>query len=257
MKAFRFEADLDGDPPEVASLWAAGCRGVQQEGGEVVAWFDEEVDLGLRGVWSDGDDTDWLAAYYAGLEPVRIGGLVVAPTHVEPIVIAPQRVLWLDPGMAFGTGHHETTRMALAALEGMDLTGARVLDVGAGSGILAIAADLLGAASAVGVDSDAATVPVARENAALNRSRARFEVGTLSEDRPVAEADVVVANLFAELHARLLPTYARALAPGGTLLLTGILVEREPVVTRAVPPGLRFASRRQDGAWVLLVLERS
>ena len=257
MKTFRFEARLEEDPPVAADLWALGCRGMQQDGPEVVAWFDEEVPLPVEGAWGEADDTDWLAAYQESLEPVPIGTLVVAPTHREVLLTAGQRVLWLDPGMAFGTGHHETTRMALASLEDTPLVGRRVLDVGAGSGILAIAADLLGAASAVGLDIDPATVPVARENARLNRSRARFDVGTLDEWRADDEADVLVANLFAELHARLLPAYDRALETGGTLLLTGILAEREELVTAAIPPTLRLTDRMQDGTWVLLRLERS
>lgn len=257
MKTFRFRADLAADPPEASALWDAGCRGMRQVGPDVVAWFDEEVDLPVEGTWEDADDTDWLAAYHEGLEPVRIRSLVVAPTHAQVTLSAGDRVLWLDPGMAFGTGHHETTRMALAALEATPLAGRRVLDVGAGSGILAIAADLLGAARSRGVDLDPATVAVAKENARLNRSRARFEAGTLDEWRVEKEADVVVANLFAELHARLLPQYVKALGEGGTLLITGILAEREAVVTGAVPPALRVAERVQDGAWLLLRLEKA
>lgn len=257
MRAFRFRADLEDDPPEALPLWEAGCRGMQQEGDEVVAWFDEEVPLPIPGRWEAADDTDWLAAYREGLDAVRIGTLVVAPTHREVTLTAGQRVLWLDPGMAFGTGHHETTRMALDALERTILVDRRVLDVGAGSGILAIAADLLGAASSMGLDVDEATVPVARENARLNRSRARFEVGTLDAWRAGNEADVVVANLFAELHERLLPAYERALDAAGTLLLTGILAERAEIVTGAVPDGLRVTERMRDGGWVLLRMERA
>ncbi|MEX2502020.1 MAG: 50S ribosomal protein L11 methyltransferase, partial [Trueperaceae bacterium] len=160
MKTFRFQADLEADPPEAAALWEFGCRGMQQQGGTVVAWFDHTVPLDLDGVWGDADDTDWLQRYLHELEPVPIGSLVVAPTHRAVTLTAGRRALWLDPGMAFGTGHHETTRMALAWLERTPLRGATVLDVGAGSGILAIAADLLGAERALGVDVDAATVPV-------------------------------------------------------------------------------------------------
>lgn len=257
MKTFRFEANLDDDPPEVQALWDAGCRGMQQDGSEVVAWFDEQRPLPADGAWGDADDTDWLQRYHAELRPVAIGALVVAPTHREAVLTAGQKALWLDPGMAFGTGHHETTHMALAALGGLTLAGRRVLDVGAGSGILAIGTDLLGAASAVGLDIDPATVPVARANARLNRSRARFEVGTLDAWRAEDEADVIVANLFAELHARLMPAFERALDRHGTLLLTGILSERERVVTDAVPPGLRVTERTEDGSWLLLRLDRA
>lgn len=257
MKAFRFAGDLEADPPAAAQLWAAGCRGMQQEGEEIVAWFDAERQLPVDGRWEDADDTDWVASYFAGLEPVRLTTLVVAPTHADVTLAAGQKPLWLDPGMAFGTGHHETTRMALARLERADLTGARVLDVGAGSGIVAIAADLLGAASALGVDVDPATVPVAEENARLNRSRARFELGTVDQGRPEQRCDVLVANLFAELHAKLAGVYAALLAPGGVAFLTGILDDRADLVEAALPASLRLLATDTDGPWRLLALQRT
>lgn len=257
MKAFRFRGDLDTDPPEAAAVWAAGCRGMQQDGPDVLAWFDEEVPLPVAGTWSAADDTDWLAAYYRGLEPVRFDTLVVAPSHA-PLTLRPgQRPLWLDPGMAFGTGHHETTRMILAALDRTPPAGRRVLDVGAGSGILAIAADLLGAAEARGVDNDPGTVAVARENAARNRSRATFEEGTLPPAGDAVRHDLVVANLFAELHVRLLPAYRASLAPGGRLLMSGILTERAAQVRAARPPGLREADAEVDGDWTMLTWVRT
>ncbi len=229
---------------------------MQQEGEEIVAWFDARRPLPLAGRWEDADGTDWVAAYFAGLEPVRVGSLVIAPTHADVVLEAGQKPLWLDPGMAFGTGHHETTRMALARLERADLTGARVLDVGAGSGILAIAADLLGAASSLGVDVDPATLPVAEENARLNRSRARFELGSVDPARPDLGCDVLVANLFAELHAELADAYAKVLRPGGVAFLTGILDDRIDRVEAALPPSLRWQSTDADGPWRLLALQR-
>ncbi len=257
MVTFTFAGDLASDPPEAAALWEAGCRGMQQQGDRIVAWFDDRAPLAVDGVWADADDTDWLERYHRELQPVEIGTLVVAPTHRTVTLRAGQQPLWLDPGTAFGTGHHETTRMALAALDRTPLEGARVLDVGSGSGILAIAADRLGARRALGLDIDAATVPVARENARRNRSRARFAVGTLDPDDPEHACDVLVANLFAELHVRLARDYARAVRPGGTLLLTGILDERAEPVRRALPAaGLRIQGWTEDGAWRLVTAVR-
>lgn len=256
MKAFRFAADLDEDPLEVAELWALGCRGLQQDGPEVLAWFEAERPLPIAGSWEDEDETDWVGAYQATLEPVRIGSLIVAPTHAPVTVQAGDRVLWLDPGMAFGTGHHETTRMALASLERAPLSGKRVLDVGSGSGILAIAADLLGCEEAMGVDVDPVTVPVARANADRNRSRARFVHGGVQAATAGAPWDVVIANLYAELHVRLLPTYAELLGPGGRAILTGILDERESSVQEATASAWRVVRREVDGPWRLLELAR-
>src|SRR5690606_15393732 len=123
-------------------------------------------------------ERDYVAEYQEGLEPVRVGRLVVAPSHRKVEAADADVIIWLDPGSAFGTGHHETTRLALDALGRLDLLGRSVLDVGSGTGLLTIAADVLGAASAYGVDVDAATIPVARENARRNLSRAKFAVGS-------------------------------------------------------------------------------
>ncbi len=122
--------------------------------------------------------------------------------------------------------------------------------MGAGSGILAVAADLLGAADAEGVDIDPETVPVAEANARLNLSRAHFSVGTLLPDTP--PTDILVANLYAELHAELAGAYQRALKPGGTLLTTGILAERAAVPYNALSALFGDVETEQKGAWLLL-----
>ncbi len=220
------------EDPDAALLWDYGCTGILEADGELVAYFPAPVALPFAGTWETVGDTDWVAEYHRTLLPLPIGRLVVVPTHHSVTLRAPQRPLWLDPGMAFGSGHHETTYLALEALEQTPLRSLRILDVGAGSGVLAIAADLLGAADAEGLDIDPETVPVAEANAALNFSRAHFSVGTL-DDTP-APADVIVANLFAELHAELAPAYLKALKPGGLLLVTGILAEREYVARDAL-----------------------
>lgn len=254
--AFRFRGRLDDEATDTAALFERGCRGVEQDGEWLLAYFPTPVELPLEGAWEEVDEVDYVARYYEGLEPLEIGRLVVAPSHREVTLRMGQRVLWLDPGMAFGTGHHETTRMALAALERRELAGRRVLDVGAGSGILAIAADLLGAAAALGMDIDPETLPVARDNARRNLSRARFELGGV-EDAPGGPPDVVVANLFAELHVRLAPAYRAALAPGAELLVTGILEERAPAVRAALAAGFAPLEEDRDGAWTLLAYRRT
>lgn len=265
MIAFRFAGELDGDPPELAAVWERGCRGVMQDGGDVVAFFDRRIDLPVEGQWEPVDEVDWLEAYFAGLQPVDTGPIVVAPTHGDVTLRAGQKALWLDPGTAFGTGHHETTQLILRAMGRRDLFGRRVLDVGSGSGILAIAADLLGAQDVVGVDNDEATVPVAEVNARRNRSRARFHVGVLTTHGaavacgdPVAGPwQLLVANLFAELHADLMPSYAAASAPGAELLLSGIAGDRLTLVLDALPPELVLVERSEDGPWHLLELRRT
>ena len=245
-----FRMTLSAEDPALGRLWEAGCTGVLEDGPDLVAYFDTPVDLPFVGSWEPADTKDWVAEYHRTLLPLVIGRLVVAPTHRQVTLGAGQRTLRLDPGMAFGSGHHETTYLALSALEKTALRGKRVLDVGAGSGILAIAADLLGAADAEGVDIDPETVGVAQQNAALNLSRARFSVGTLSPE--IKPADIVVANLYAELHAELAGAYVQALKPGGTLLATGILAERAAVAHDALAEQFGAVQTEQKGEWLLL-----
>lgn len=255
MKAFRIP-DLTGESAEVARLWELGCLGLVEEPGALVAYFDTRVELPFEGSWEELPQRDYVAEYQAGLDAVRVGRLVVAPSHRTVQAHDGDVLLWLDPGSAFGTGHHETTRLALAALTRLDLLGRSVLDVGAGTGLLAIAADLLGARSAHGVDVDAATVPVAWQNARRNLSRARFAVGSLELPTLPGRFDVVVANLYAELHARLMPDYLPRVAPGGRLLLTGILTRLRQTVLDAVPPELELLAQHEEGEWLLLELAR-
>ena len=260
-RAYRLRGRADDAEGALgAALWDAGCEGVQIDDGDLVAVFASERDgMPPGGAWEDVDARDHVAAYLEGLRPVRVGRLVVAPSHRLVCLREGQTVLWLDPGMAFGTGHHETTRLALAALAApaRDLRGLRVLDVGAGSGVLAIAADRLGAAEARGIDVDPESVPIARANADRNRSRARFELGEFGADSaPVGSVDLLLANLYAELHVRFLGAYARLLAPGGRALLTGIVAGREALVREAVRAPLRLEGEQREGEWWLLELAR-
>ena len=163
----------------------------------------------------------------------------------------------LDPGMAFGTGLHPTTRLCLERIEALAdrgvLTGARVLDVGCGSGILGIAAARLGAASVLGVDTDTIAIESTEANARRNRLAQRV-VGRLgsvpSGDGPF---DVVLANLIASLLVRLAPNLRAELRPGGTIVASGIFVDREPEVRDAfAAAGLSVAGRSAKGDWIAL-----
>ncbi len=161
-----------------------------------------------------------------------------------------QLPLLIDPGMAFGTGHHATTRLAVTAISAQNLRGLKVLDVGSGSGILALAAALGGASEVLGVDIDPLTLPAALENAELNglkalsgsparfqtpAGRLSFEVGSLDpSDDTEPEYGLLVANLYAELHDVLASAYRRVLLPESRLILTGILEDRLPLVQRAL-----------------------
>jgi ribosomal protein L11 methyltransferase len=207
-------------------------------------------------------DADWADAWKAHFPVLRVARrIVIRPTWRRHRRAPDDVVLALDPGMAFGTGLHPTTRLCLAMLEDLDdrgaLEGARVLDVGCGSGILAIAAIRLGAASALGVDTDPiaieATAANARRNSVTRRVRAR--TGTLPTAEP--PADVVLANLVAGLLIALAPELRDEVRPGGTLLASGIIVDREDDVRGAFgAAGFETIRRTTEGDWLALEANR-
>ena len=207
-------------------------------------------------------EADWAEAWKAHFPVMRIGRrIVIRPTWREHAAEPGDVVLDLDPGMAFGTGLHPTTRLCLAAVEAAAdrglLDGARVLDVGCGSGILAIAGAKLGAASVLGVDTDPIAIEATDANAARNGlgDRIRARAGSL----PSGEAahDVVLANLIASVLIELAPGLRDELRPGGTLLASGIFVDREADVRAAFGAvGLEPGARTAEGDWIALEAAR-
>ncbi|WP_293911522.1 50S ribosomal protein L11 methyltransferase [Deinococcus sp.] len=250
-------------------LWDAGATGIEERAGALRAYFEFQAELPLDGVWTEEPDADWQADWKKGLRPVTAGGFTIAPSWLAAEVPAGQTPLLIDPGMAFGTGHHETTRLATTAISGRDLSGLSVIDVGSGSGILALAAALRGAAEVLGLDIDPVTLPAAIENAKLNGLSARpgtpatfstpggtltFAVGSLDpDDSDEPEYDLLIANLYAELHDLLAGAYRTVLRPGSEVILTGILQERLPLVRAALDrEGFTGVRETLDGEWVLV-----
>ena len=203
-------------------------------------------------------EADWAEAWKAHFPVLRVGRrLVIRPTWREHEPLPGDVVVALDPGMAFGTGLHPTTRLCLAALERLadqgDVEGRSVLDVGCGSGILSLAAVLLGAERAVGVDTDPIAVGSTRANAARNEigSRVTAREGSLPSGEPAF--GVVLANLIAGLLVPLAPMLRTELADGGALLASGIFVDREAEVVAAFETaGLHVTARAAEGDWVAL-----
>jgi ribosomal protein L11 methyltransferase len=214
-------------------------------------------------------EADWAAAWRAHFPVLRVGRrLVIRPTWRRHRRREGDVVIALDPGMAFGTGLHPTTRLCLAALEavaddraqgrdGAPSSLGRVLDVGTGSGILAIAAVLLGADRVLGVDPDPIAVTAARSNAAMNRLAGRIDVrgGSVPSGEP--PFDVVLANLIASLLVALAEALAAEVGPRGTLIASGIFIDREADVVAALDAvGLRVVDRTAEGEWVAITLTR-
>lgn len=196
------------------------------------------------------EDQDWERSWMDNFHPMRFGRrLWIVPSwHQAP---EPDAVnLLLDPGLAFGTGTHPTTALCLEWLDGQDLNDCTVLDFGCGSGILAIAALLLGAPRAVGTDIDPQALEASRDNAARNGiDPARFPV-YLPADLPPQAADVVVANILAGPLVQLAPTITAQVAPGGRLALSGILAEQAEEVRSAYAGAFELDPTAEKDGWV-------
>ena len=202
------------------------------------------------------EQEDWQNGWRKYYHPMEIGRrLAVVPSWQD---YDTDRVkLLLDPGLAFGTGGHETTSLCLEALDELTAGGERVLDIGTGSGILAIAALKLGAASAEGVDIDPVAVRTACENAALNGVADRFVglEGDLS-DKASGRYDIITANIVANAIIALAPAVPALLAAGGRFIASGIIDSRADEVAAALTAaGLAPAVRREKQGWVCVVCE--
>ena len=203
-------------------------------------------------------EEDWAEAWKSHFPVLRVGRrLVIKPTWREHEPAAGDVVIALDPGMAFGTGLHPTTRLCLAAIEELadrgGVQGKRVLDVGCGSGILGIAAVLLGAESVLAVDTDPIAIEATEANAALNSLQASISARRGSVPTNSAAFDVVLANLIASLLVDLSSELRESVVMGGRLIASGIFVDREGEVQSAFEGiGLRVVNRWSEGEWVAL-----
>jgi ribosomal protein L11 methyltransferase len=205
----------------------------------------------------DVPDDDWARRSQEQLQPITVGRVTVVP-NPESHTPHPGTVrIVIRPSMGFGTGHHATTRLCLAALQAIDLTRCSVLDVGTGSGVLAIAAEMLGAARAIGIDCDPDAIQSARDNLALNPDirRVSFLVADLAVSSLPA-ADVVTANLTGALLVRSAPTLMAAVHPGGRLVLSGLLAGERDEVCRAFARSVVTWEGEEDG-WVGLAVKKS
>lgn len=203
---------------------------------------------------------EWEEGWKAFYTLLRAGQrLVVCPSWTEYAAKEDEVVVRLDPGMAFGTGHHPTTRLCLSELERRMRPGARVLDVGTGSGILAIAAAGLGAGSVVGLDRDATACTVARRNVRANGPARGVRIVRGSVPRTGFEGfDVVLANISAKVLTELATPLAETLAPGGVLIASGVLEQQSASVADAFRgAGLRVDEVRAMEDWAVLVASPS
>jgi len=199
-------------------------------------------------------EEDWANAWKAYYHPIELSDRLAICPSWEAFEAKPgQKVLRLDPGMAFGSGTHETTRLCLCLMEESLAPGASMLDVGTGSGVLAICAKLLGSGRTVGVDIDETAVQVAKENAAQNGcGDAEFFCGDLARDVRGA-FDVICANIVADAILRLAGDLPRLMAPGGVCIVSGVIdTRRDEVLAGLSAAGLLPETCREENGWVAI-----
>lgn len=222
------------------------------------AWKTARLGSPAGASWKRAADGRWVEEWQRTLRPMRIGRRILAVPEGRPLPPAGRRILLRIPfGQAFGTGEHASTRLCLKFLESVLRRGDRVLDLGTGTGILALAARRLGASAVLGVDNDPVAVAVARRTRRLNGSPAglAFRLGDAGPILSRARYDVALVNIGARAIAALLPGLARAAAPGARIILAGILIDDEPDLVRTARAlGLRTVARRRSKPWSALLL---
>ena len=268
MKAFCISVRSEDEDHVSTLLWEAGTLGVESRDSApgqatLLAYFEDDRDvLELASALSELEgallapsavpEVDWVARFREGFRPRRCGRFRIVPVWDTPRA-APD-VLVIDPGRAFGTGSHETTRLCLAALERLASESAlgRVLDLGTGTGLLGVAALRLGAAAAIGVDNDPDCVEAARRHARLNGVPLNVVRSDAARAIRPRSCDLVLANLTAALLTERAGEIAAPVAPGGRLVLSGFL-EADLFALRPAFAGLGPGEASLDGEWAALV----
>jgi ribosomal protein L11 methyltransferase len=247
----------------ISALFEIGAEGVEERDDELVTHLRDVDAARVSAAMHRADATatveyaatptvDWSSAWRSRITAHRVGALVVTPPWLADQYAPSERVV-IDPGMAFGTGEHETTRGVLRLLERVIRHGDHVADLGAGSAVLSIAAARLGAARVVAIELDPEAIGNAEENVRENGVGDRVSVleGDAAALLPlVAPVRVVLANIISSVLIELLPVIARSLTSDGVAILSGILVEeRSAIMASASAGGWHVLEEDQEGAW--------
>ncbi|HSD65596.1 MAG TPA: 50S ribosomal protein L11 methyltransferase [Vicinamibacteria bacterium] len=269
MRAYRVTVGATDEDPAVAALWGAGTAGIEVRpapGGrvELLAYFTDDGPPLAPGLLppnaavepAEVPDVDWVARFREGFRAFRAGRFTVAPPW-DPSARRPSPdTLVVDPGRAFGTGTHETTRLCLTALETLSSRRplGRTLDLGAGTGLLAVAAVRLGARAVCASDIDREANDASRHHARLNGVRLAVVRADGGRGFRPASFDLVLANLMALLLVDRAAEIRALVAPGGALVLSGLLVEDIPFLREAFG-ACGTGAVQVDGEWAALVYE--
>jgi ribosomal protein L11 methyltransferase len=210
----------------------------------------------VRGVAIEVPDEDWARRSQENLRAIEAGGLIVAPPWDVPTAQGKRDlpVIIIEPSTGFGTGHHATTRLCLRLLQKLEVRGARVLDVGTGSGVLALAAWKLGAADVVAIDNDPDALANARDNIARNGAAGAIDIIRDDlESLRIQRADIVLANLTGAVLVRYSDELRSLAVDNGCLIASGFAPDDIPVILRAFP-SLKVIAQDADGDWAALTL---
>ena len=253
-----------------AALFSVGSQGVHDDGPALVTHFPPATDIGAVCAAvldadaaatidiSDAPDIDWTEAWKHGVGVQEVGRLtVVPPWHAEGR--DPSTTIIIEPGMAFGTGEHQTTRRVLGLMQDVIRRGDLVADLGAGSAVLSIAAVKLGAARAVAIEMDPDAIENAEENVARNGESDRVTVieGDAALLLPlVAPVRVVLANIISSVLVELLPSIHAALGEGGQAILSGILVDEREHMLDVLAHDWRVEDEAREGQWWSVAIAR-
>lgn len=230
---------------------------------ERIHWLREQdfgLDMGpLEIVLADVREQDWANNWKKYYKPVRVSDrIVIKPTWEQYDAKPGEVILKLDPGMAFGTGTHETTMLCIRAIDKYVKPGDTVVDIGCGTGVLAIASALLGARHAIAIDMDSCAVKAAEENTGLNRMEDRVEViqGNLL-DKVHGQFDIVVANIVADVIIGLTSSIQDFMKPEGVFIASGIILERlQDVIEAMEAAGLKIICEETMGEWAMVMCRR-
>ena len=257
--------------PVTAVLFGLGCQGTSDGDGSIDAFFGSDVLVGdveaaLSGL--DGvtfthtvvEEQDWYAGWKQGFRPLHACGLLICPPWLEDKPAPGERLVVLDPGQAFGTGDHVTTMTVLTMLKEWaeaqgDVSGARLLDLGTGTGILSIAAFLFGVRDITAVDNERQAVETATRNFSLNGLTDKIKLLSGSITAAGGGYDIILANIFQEALLDVMPGAATALRAGGSIIVSGLLAGQEgAVIDAAGRVGLSLVEVRPGGGWVSAML---
>ena len=255
----------------IAALFASGSQGVLEDGDSLVTHFPSDADVdeiragiaradsGATVEVTESPTVDWSEAWKHGVGAHDLGTLAVVPPWLEG-KRDPARTIVIDPGMAFGTGEHQSTRCVMRLMQQIIRLGDHVADLGAGSGVLSIAAAKLGAASVAAIEMDPEAIGNAQENVDRNGVADRVsviegEAGLLLQ--LVAPVRVVLANILSSVLVELLPAIAAALAPNGEVILSGILVAERSDMLAVLQSDWRVLAEEAEEKWWSVAVARA